>query len=554
MSEPLIKMSTGELSIYQRVRNRVQQFTDGHKVMRTRRLPGGITPPDHKQCSLRSRLLPAPVPETLVLPLIQHQGQRPRLLVQEGDTVLKGQALAEVTDLSSLALHAPTSGTISHIKVATTMAPEECTELCVFLNTDGEERWTELDPCPDWQKLDRETLISRIHDAGISGMGGAGFPTFRKIFSSFQQDISTVIVNAIECEPYISADEALLREYASQVIEGCKILAQVCGSRECYLALEEGKADAISAVEQALTASKADIDGDTQEAPVIHLVLVPSQYPAGGEKQVIQAITGKEVPQGKLPSDLGILLQNVGTIFSIYDAVVNGVPCISRITTVTGSPLRTPKNFHVLIGTPVAFMFDICGIEWQHLKGAIMGGAMMGKVIHDVQTPITKITNCLIAVGEAEYPAPPPAQACIRCGYCADACPVKLLPQQLLAYSRSENHAQLEALGLTDCIECGACEYACPSHIPLVQIYQHSKQRLDSDRDSRSNGDYWRSRFNAHQRRRAQERQQKQAQADKKTLEKSVARMKSVRLSDDQAKSDIAAAVARVKAKREAKN
>ena len=514
-------------SYHKRFTNRLH----AHKIF------GGIKPAAYKSDALRSRVMPAPLPGKLVLPLLQHQGQPAMAVVEVGQEVLKFQVLAAGIESLSVPVHAPTSGVITAITDSAVPGFGTQVQRCIHLQVDGLDTAAVLQPCLDYRALGHLELLTMIAEAGICGLGGAGFPTAEKLRVSIEQGVELLIINAAECEPYISADEALIRERADRVVSGAEILQSVCLAKRCVIAIEKDKADAIEALRTALQDS------------AIELLVLTSSYPTGGERQIIQAVTGCEVPRGLLPVDAGILVQNAGTAYAVHNAIVEGKPCTSRITTLTGSPLQTPKNFEALIGTPVSFLFEMCGIDKSQHTGTIMGGSLMGIELDSDDVPLIKTTNCLVAKSSGEFPDPAPEQACIRCGYCADACPARLLPQQLYAFSRSENFEQLEAHGLADCIECGACAYVCPSHIPLVQYYRASKQTVAArDREFQASKQ-WQSRFQFHQ-----YRLKKDAARALDTklpgTEKTTANEPAQPFSRNQAREDIAAAVRRVAARR----
>lgn len=524
------------MSAYSRIREILSLRPQNQ--LRVRKSHGGISPPGFKEASLRSRILPAPIPPELILPLRQHQGSSPRVTVAVGDSVLKGDLLAEVLDLDSLPLHAPTSGKITAIGDFVVAASGATTQECIVLEPDGHDRWRNSEKPGDYNALSRNELLLKIQEAGIAGMGGAGFPTFKKLFTSFQRGVDLLIVNAVECEPYISADEALLREFAQQVVQGCEVFSKLCACKRCVIVLEKGKPDALRAIKNAL------------EGTAIEFALVDAKYPAGSEQQLVHAVTGLEIPREKRPSDYGVILQNVGTVFAIYKAIILGQPNISRITTVTGTPLQTPKNFEVLLGTPVSFLFEICGADFDRVDGAIMGGSLMGVTVPSLDVPVMRTTNCLIATTTIDFPPAASEQPCIRCGACAAACPVKLLPQQLLAFSKTEADEQLSEYGIMDCIECGACDYVCPSSIPLVSYFQQSKSQTRKREAQQRRSEYWLSRYGERLQRLEVEKANRSARARTSKNNPPVSRLKSAQLNPDQAKLDIADAVARVRAKR----
>lgn len=508
--------------------------------LRPHKTPGGIRPEAHKKTSLRSRVMPTPIPHLLVLPLRQHQGTAAQAIVAVGDHVLKYQKLADAAPGRSVAVHAPTSGTIVAIAdspVIPRIDDADSSQLCIHLQPDGNDVATETEPVSDYRSLDPLHLREKITEAGICGMGGAGFPTSDKLELSTEKKLDLLIINAAECEPYITADEALIRERAEAVLLGAEILQYAAQADRCIIAIENNKTDAISKLTEALKNSS------------VELMLIKNKYPAGGERQLIQAVSGKQVPAGLLPADIGILLQNTGTAYAAYKAVALGQPCVSRITTLTGSALLTPKNFETLLGVPIAFLFELCGIDESAHAKTIAGGSMMGIEVTSKEAPIGKTTNCLIAVGTDEFPTPAPESACIRCGYCASACPVRLLPQQLLSHSKNYDAQELLQHGLIDCIECGACAYVCPSKIPLVQYYRASKEKINESQLSRERSAGWQDRFQFHQ-----YRIKKAADESRETRTREIPAASSKagvdNFSREEARQKIADAVARVQARK----
>ena len=513
---------------------------------------GGIATDAYKTRSLRSRLMPVPIPEKLVLPLSQNLGVDAIAIVEAGDLVQKFQLLAEAGEPGSVALHAPTSGLVSSISNATVADEFGSQRLCIHLQSDGENRAIETVPEADYRALDHLQLLERIERAGICGLGGAGFPSAQKLSLGMKSGIDLLIINAVECEPFISADEALIRERGASVVVGAEILKSACLASNCIIVLQEDRADAIEALKKALENSS------------IELMTLAAGYPVGGEKQIIQAVTGMEVPSHAYPASIGVLVFNAGTAYAVYKAIADGEPCVSRITTLTGAPLQTPKNFETLIGTSVSFLFDLCGIDTTRHTGTIVGGPLMGIQLPTLDVPVMKTSNCLIAMSAAEFPPDEPELACIRCGFCAEACPARLLPQQLYAFSRAHDHEQNLAHGLFDCIECGACAYVCPSHIPLVQYYRSSKAEIRAQQRRQLQSQHWQRQFQQHQYRIKKQQDEaphqisgdavgplKDDEPDKKNRSREDGdKTEAVVFSRERAKREIAEAVARVRARK----
>jgi H+/Na+-translocating ferredoxin:NAD+ oxidoreductase subunit C len=500
---------------------------------------GGIHPAENKHQSVRTPIADAGIPAELVLPLSQHIGAPATPIVSVGDTVLKGQMVAEATGFVSVPLHAPSSGTIAAIEDRQIAHPSGHTARCIVIASDGRDQWIEHQGVADYRSLDKAELLQRISDAGIAGMGGAGFPSAVKLAVRPGTQIETLIINGTECEPYITADDVLMRERADQIIRGTQILSHLIAPGEALIGVEDNKPEGIAALQAAAQGTD------------IQVVTFPTKYPSGGEKQLIEILTGKQVPSGGLPADVGIVCQNVGTAVAIGDAVLEGKPLVSRITTVTGDSIAEPQNFETLIGTSMGYLLEKAGYQGAKNNRLIMGGPMMGFTVPQAGVPIVKTTNCILAPTEAELPTPPPAQACIRCGMCAEACPASLLPQQLYWFAQGQEWEKAEQHNLFDCIECGACSYACPSNIPLVQYYRASKAEIQQIRRDAEKSEHSRERFEARQERLALEAAEKEA---KRAARKKAAEEKA-RLAAEQGSAEedpIQAAIERAKAKKAA--
>lgn len=460
---------------------------------------GGIHPPEHKHESNQTPIEQAPLPPTLVLPLQQHLGKAAKPLVSVGDYVLKGQRIAEADGAISAHVHAPSSGTITAIEDRAIPHPSGLAGRCIAMQTDGEDRWCALEADEHYENLPVEKIREKIRDAGIAGMGGAGFPTEIKMHPPQQDKVNTLIINAAECEPYITADDRLMRERADELVRGIEIMAYALQPGECLIGIEDNKPEAIMALQKAVK--------DTR----IEIVVVPTKYPSGGEKQLIKLLTDKEVPSGRIPADIGIVCQNVGTAVAIYRAVRFGEPLISRVTTLTGDQVARKGNVEALLGTPIQWLLQQYGYLATQPERIIVGGPMMGYALSSPDAPLVKTTNCLLAPSAEELPLAEPAQACIRCGLCVDACPAELLPQQLYWFARSQEHEKAEHHNLFDCIECGACSYVCPSAIPLVHYYRHAKSEIRQHRQEHEKSDRARIRFEARQERLEREKREKEA-------------------------------------------
>lgn len=502
---------------------------------------GRARPPAGKAQSLRSAIMDTPVPDTLFIPLRQHQGSAATPVVRPGDHVMKGQLLARAAQAGDLPVHASSSGRVIGVLDHPFPGEHAGVEPVVVIETDCEDRWLATRGTQDFASVPRERLLSILQEAGICGLGGAGFPTHVKLATSRQ--IDTLVINAVECEPYITADQALIRQFAPQVVAGAMILQRACQARRCLIATQADRTETL----QALSAATAGTD--------IEILTVPVEYPAGSEKLLVRRLTGREIPAGQLPAHLGVLVVNAGTADAARQAVMEGRPLVSRITTLCGGALRTPKNFRVLIGTPVSYLLGLCGVDYGRLERVVVGGPMMGFTLHDLAAPVIKTTNCLVAGTAEDFPPLPLPLPCIRCAACHDACPVNLAPDQLYREIRAADPERAAGSGLDACIDCGACAYVCPSHIPLVAYFKHGKAALADIRASRDVGRARRERYE-HRRLRLE----REGGARRKAQRRSVAvpQIKDqedprlVEFSREQARREIAAAVARVRARKQA--
>jgi electron transport complex protein RnfC len=502
---------------------------------------GGIHPLENKHQSLHTPIRQAGIPPRLIHPLSQHIGAPAEPIVEVGQQVLKGQMIAKASGFVSVPVHASTSGTIVAIEERLVAHPSGLMATCIVLESDGEDRWIDHSGTDDYQQLDKAALLSIIREAGIAGMGGAGFPAAVKLgVNPHKGKIETLILNGTECEPYITADDILMREKAEQVIAGTQILSHLVDPQETLIGVEDNKPESIAALQVAAQGTD------------INIVVFPTKYPSGGEKQLVEILTGKQVPSGGLPADVGIVCQNVGTAVAIHRAVTHGEPLISRITTVTGAALAQPQNYEVLLGSPMEFLLQQAGFDKDKCQRLVMGGPMMGFAVPDASVPVVKTTNCLLAPTADELPPPSPASACIRCAMCAEVCPASLLPQQLYWFSQGKEYEKLEAHNLFDCIECGACSYACPSNIPLVQYYRASKAEVIQMRKDQAKSDHSRIRFEARQERLDHEALEKEAKRKaRKQAAEERARLAAAE-GNDTAADPIQAAIDRAKAKKAA--
>jgi electron transport complex protein RnfC len=465
---------------------------------------GGIHPPQHKDLSTRTPVRTAMLPKQLVLPLHQHIGESSEPIVQVGDHVLKGQKIARARGYVSASLHAPSSGTVVAIESRPIPHPSGLSAECMVIDTDGEDRWIELEPeATPYTEMDASHLRNVIRTSGIVGLGGAGFPSYIKLNPAGAQ-IDTLILNGVECEPYITCDDMLMRERPDQIVAGARIMRHALQAKEVVIAIEDNKPEAYASLMKAC-------EGENME-----VVQVPTLYPAGGEKQLIKVITGKECPANGLPLQISTVVHNVATAVAVHRAIELGQPLISRIVTITGDGLSEPANLEVLLGTPMQELLDQCGGLGTDVERVVMGGPMMGFALQDTTVPVIKTTNCILAAVKDNVTPPSEVLPCIRCGACADSCPVDLLPQQLQWFARTREFDRAQEYNLFDCIECGCCAYVCPSNIPLVHYFRYAKTEIWAQAREKEKADVARQRHEFRLARLEREKAEKAARLAKK--------------------------------------
>jgi len=510
---------------------------------------GGIKLPGHKDMSTQNPIGRMPSSDHYVIPLNQQMGVEGEVLVARGDRVLKGQMLAAPHGLISASVHSPVSGKVVEITAHHFPHPSGLPGTCIIIENDHKDEWIERHPIgDDYRNISTHDLRNIVRDAGIVGLGGATFPAAVK---QTEVGIKTLILNGVECEPYITCDDMLMRERADGIIKGAKIIMHIIKAEECIIAIEDNKPEAIDAVTRAVIQ-----DGSEN----IKVQSVPTIYPSGGERQLINIINGKEVPADGLPSDIRVLCHNVATSYAIYKAVFEAEPLISRIVTITGRGVKSPQNLEVDIGTSIHDCIEYCGGYNNNAEALIMGGPMMGLTLNTDELPVIKATNCLLVTAGIDIRLPESEihMPCIRCGDCVDVCPANLLPQQLYWFAGDKDYDRALEYNLFDCIECGCCAYVCPSQIPLVQYYRYAKSDIREQERERIKSDIARQRYENRLERLEKHKQEREARLKKKR--DALAKNRSDRDQEmDKKKALIAEALARVnekksKLKTEAKN
>lgn len=426
---------------------------------------GGVHPPENKSQSTQLPIGQLPIPEKIVLPLRQHVGNIPKIKVKVGDHVLKGQLIAEAEGSVSAAIHASTSGTISAIEDAIIPHPSGLPDRCITITPDGKDQWIKKTP-QDWRNAERKSLVGSLRLSGIVGLGGATFPTHIKLRADGKSGVHTLVINAAECEPYISCDDMLMRERADEIVKGITIAQYLLGAENVIIGIEDNKPEAAKAMRAAVS-----------EHAEMQIKIVPTLYPSGDARRLVHLVLNTEIPFDKRSTEVGLQVFNVATVVALYRYFELGEPSISRIVSMTGN-VQQPQNFEVIFGTPMLHLVKNAGGTKADTSHFIMGGPMMGFNLPSADVPITKAANCIIAASPTLFAPPPPAMPCIRCARCADACPVNLQPQELYWFSKSDNFEKANDYKLFDCIECGACSYVCPSDIPLVQYYRYAKSEI----------------------------------------------------------------------------
>lgn len=417
----------------------------------------------HKKNTKDQKAVNMPLPQKVYIPMSQHMGRPCEPLVKKGDTVLVGQKIGDTESFMAAPIHSSVSGTVTAIEEITT-AGGVCKS--VVIETDGEQKVSQEVKPPVANNL--EEFIECIRQSGLVGLGGAGFPTHVKFATDELDGIDTLVINAAECEPYITSDNRTMIDYTSNVVDGINIIQKHLNINNAYIGIEDNKAEAIKLLDEA-----------TSDNENIHIIKLKSRYPQGAEKLIIYAATGEVVNEGQLPANAGVLVMNVSSVAFVSTYFKTGMPLIQKTVTVDGSTVKSPKNVNVLVGTPIKEVLEFCDCDLENSRKILFGGPMMGQPVYDVNAPIVKNNNAVLAFDEIDS-KPPKTTACIKCGKCVKVCPVKLMPATLEKAHDSKNIQLLKDLKVNLCINCGCCSYICPAKRMLAQKNQISKSMINN--------------------------------------------------------------------------
>jgi len=441
----------------------------------TKTFPGGVHPPEEKELTERLPFESMPSPSVIILPLSQLIGKASTPRVKKGEDIQAGALVAEAEGFVSAPVHSPVAGKVKSISREANSGgfPKDA----VVIIPDGQSevlRFPPLDP----STVTSDDIRKRVAEAGIVGQGGAAFPTSVKLAPPKDKTIEAVIINGCECEPYLTRDYRFMVEQPDALISGLKLIMKALSVAKGYIGIEDNKPEAIRILTEKTTSESG-----------VEVVSLKTKYPQGAEKMLIKAVNGREVPPGKLPLDVGVVIQNIGTAIAIHDAVVNGLPQTTAALTVSGKGIRNPKNLIVHVGTPINEVLEFCGGVTEDAAKVVVGGPMMGVAQYDLTAPIMKATSGIVVLTKNEMKAQEETP-CLRCGKCIDACPLHLVPTKLARYSQLGRMEDAEALGITVCMECGTCAFTCPANIPLVQWLRLGKQevmKMQRERQSKGN-------------------------------------------------------------------
>ena len=433
-----------------------------------RTFKGGIHPPEAKELSCHKAFEEMPAPKEIVVPVSQHIGKPAHVLVKKKDVVKKGTLLAEAAAFISANIHSPVSGTVKNVGVMENVNGKP--QLAITITNDGENT-TEYMEALNPETVTVDQIRDRVKAAGIVGQGGAAFPTNVKLAPPPDKKVDCIILNGCECEPYLTRDDRFMIERTEDLIRGLKMIMRALGVKEGRIGIEDNKQEAIGILRKA-----------TEKHSDIFIDAIQTKYPQGAEKMLIKAAIGRKVPPGKLPMDVGVVIQNIGTALSLYDAVANGIPAITSAVTVSGLGIKEPKNLIIPVGTHLSDIIDFCGGMTPDAKKIIIGGPMMGVAQYDLTSSIQKATSGLLILTEKEVGGHVETQ-CLRCGKCVSVCPIHLIPTILVKMAQNDRPKDAVEFGIWNCMECGTCEYICPANIPLVQWLRLGKKqagKLDS--------------------------------------------------------------------------
>ena len=461
---------------------------------------GGIHPEGHKELTQNVPIVSSKEPRRVYLGLQQRNGFVLNAKVAVGDTVVKGQLIAKGASDMCVPLHSPVNGTVVAIQPVLSAHPSGLKCNTLIIESNGDPRWGEDHSPSETESLSPEEIIQRVLDAGIVGLGGAGFPTGLKLRFARQKGVKTLLINGGECEPYLTCDDRLMRENAAEIVAGVQLMIRAISCQHAVIAIEDNKQASIDAMQSACS-----------EHEQIRVQVVPSLYPMGSERHLIKAVTQQIVPPGQLSTEIGILVHNVATARAVFYAVRYRRPLIDRVMTISGGALEKPANLTVAIGTLVPQLIADCGGLKMEAARVIAGGPMMAQVLPSPHVPIDKSVGGILALSEAEIRAEQ-SHDCIRCGRCVTACPMGLMPFQMAAHSPISDLDGAQHFGLDHCLLCGACSYVCPSRIPLVQFFQHARGAVNARRTMTRKSNEARQLTQARQLRLAREAEAKKAE------------------------------------------
>jgi electron transport complex protein RnfC len=423
---------------------------------------GGIHPPDRKYATHAKEIVRLETPDTVTIPFSQHLGVPAKPLVAKGDAVTAGQKIGEAAGFISADIHSPVAGTVKEIKDIYLPNGLKCS--AAVIDVDHEQVLETSEPV-DWKSLDAQKMIETVKDLGIVGMGGATFPAHVKFSLPKGKKAEYLVINGVECEPYLTSDHRVMLERSDELLQGAMIIAKMVDAKKIVIGIENNKPDAMDHLQKII---------DAQRLP-IEIQPLKLKYPQGDEKQLLKAVTGREVPSGALPIDIGAVVSNVGSTVAVYEAIVYGKPLVERVVTVSGGAIQNPGNFLVTIGTPLSQLIEACGGFTEQPVKMVAGGPMMGFAFYDLETPVVKGTSGILALTDSES-REQVTTSCISCGRCVQACPMGLRPTKLFKFVDKLMYAEAMENNLNDCKECGCCAYVCPAKLPLVQSMRLGKK------------------------------------------------------------------------------